>query len=102
MDAESPRLNALHRSRFSDTRVPGHESNAVRQTRSSNNLICRVGTKFQGRQVKAHLASDGPNMHAVQSCRKRFIVETMAKPAADSAWLSAKAQSPRYSTQDRW
>jgi hypothetical protein len=52
----------------------------ISQTRSRDDLIGRIRLKIESAHVQGHLAGDGPNMHLVQCCGKRLMMEPVSKP----------------------
>jgi hypothetical protein len=49
------------------------------QTRSGDDLVGRIRLKIESAHVHAHLAGDGPNMHLVQCCGERLMIEAILK-----------------------
>lgn len=52
----------------------------ISQTRSRDDLVGRIRLKIESAHVQADLAGDGPNMHLVQCCGKRLMIEPISKP----------------------
>jgi len=49
------------------------------QIRSGDDLVGRIRLKIESAHVQAHLAGDGPNMHLVQCCGERLMIEALSK-----------------------